>query len=131
MFSNWRRTNAKLARKSVTRLALARRKAFALARGNARLHKALIGFLTVTGTDAATLSNIADSKWLEEFEQEEITAARKNASEPAMQKTKVDCSFCGKNQVEVKKIIAGPRVYICNECIGVCNEVLREEPAEA
>ena len=37
------------------------------------------------------------------------------------------CSFCGKMQTEVKKIIAGPRVYICNECIELCNEIMQEE----
>ena len=42
-------------------------------------------------------------------------------------KGKLHCSFCGKAQVEVKKLIAGPGVYICNECIELCNEVIREE----
>jgi ATP-dependent Clp protease ATP-binding subunit ClpX len=37
------------------------------------------------------------------------------------------CSFCGKSQDEVKKLIAGPTVYICNECIDLCNEIVREE----
>ena len=37
------------------------------------------------------------------------------------------CSFCGKNQDEVKKIIAGPTVYICDECIELCNEIMEEE----
>jgi ATP-dependent Clp protease ATP-binding subunit ClpX len=37
------------------------------------------------------------------------------------------CSFCGKNQVEVKKLIAGPSVYICDECIQLCNEVIGDE----
>ncbi len=37
------------------------------------------------------------------------------------------CSFCGKNQDEVKKLIAGPSVYICDECIGLCNEIIAEE----
>ena len=37
------------------------------------------------------------------------------------------CSFCGKSQEEVKKLIAGPTVYICNECIDLCNEIVREE----
>jgi ATP-dependent Clp protease ATP-binding subunit ClpX len=37
------------------------------------------------------------------------------------------CSFCGKNQEEVKKLIAGPSVYICDECIGLCNEIIAEE----
>ncbi len=37
------------------------------------------------------------------------------------------CSFCGKSQNEVKKLIAGPTVFICNECIGLCADILREE----
>ncbi len=41
------------------------------------------------------------------------------------------CSFCGKNQNEVRKLIAGPSVYICNECIDLCNDIIKEEIAEA
>ncbi len=37
------------------------------------------------------------------------------------------CSFCGKNQQEVKKLIAGPAVYICDECIQLCSEIIEEE----
>ena len=37
------------------------------------------------------------------------------------------CSFCGKNQEEVKKLIAGPSVYICDECIELCNDIIGEE----
>jgi ATP-dependent Clp protease ATP-binding subunit ClpX len=37
------------------------------------------------------------------------------------------CSFCGKSQREVKKLIAGPSVYICDECIDLCNDIIREE----
>jgi ATP-dependent Clp protease ATP-binding subunit ClpX len=37
------------------------------------------------------------------------------------------CSFCGKSQNEVRKLIAGPAVYICDECIELCNEIIREE----
>jgi ATP-dependent Clp protease ATP-binding subunit ClpX len=37
------------------------------------------------------------------------------------------CSFCGKNQTEVKKLIAGPAVYICDECIQLCSEIIEEE----
>ncbi len=41
------------------------------------------------------------------------------------------CSFCGKSQHEVKKLIAGPSVFICDECIDLCNEIIRDElPAE-
>ena len=46
------------------------------------------------------------------------------------------CSFCGKSQKQVRKLIAGPGVYICDECIELCNEIIEEEllavdPAES
>jgi hypothetical protein len=41
------------------------------------------------------------------------------------------CSFCGKPQKDVRKLIAGPRVYICDECIGLCNDIIGEEAAHA
>ncbi|WP_295656287.1 ATP-dependent Clp protease ATP-binding subunit ClpX [uncultured Nocardioides sp.] len=40
------------------------------------------------------------------------------------------CNFCGKSQKQVKKLIAGPNVYICDECIELCNEIIEEELAE-
>jgi Pyruvate/2-oxoacid:ferredoxin oxidoreductase delta subunit len=39
----------------------------------------------------------------------------------------VTCSFCGKNQQEVRKVIAGPSVHICNECVNLCDEILVKE----
>ena len=44
-----------------------------------------------------------------------------------MRRGKLYCSFCGKSQDQVRKLIAGPRVYICDECIQLCNEILEEE----
>jgi len=44
---------------------------------------------------------------------------------------KLFCSFCGKNQSEVKKLIAGPSVYICDECVSLCNDIIKEDLAEA
>lgn len=54
--------------------------------------------------------------------------ARRNAPK----EKKLCCSFCGKSQDEVRKIIAGPSVYICDECVELCNEILAEgyEPQE-
>jgi ATP-dependent Clp protease ATP-binding subunit ClpX len=43
------------------------------------------------------------------------------------QGSNLTCSFCGKSQKEVKKLIAGPTVYICDECIGLCNDIIAEE----
>ena len=40
------------------------------------------------------------------------------------------CSFCGKNQHEVKKLIAGPSVFVCDECIELCNDIIKEESKE-
>ena len=40
------------------------------------------------------------------------------------------CSFCGKNQHEVKKLIAGPSVFICDECVDLCNDIIKEESKE-
>ncbi len=40
------------------------------------------------------------------------------------------CSFCGKNQQEVRKLIAGPSVFICNECVELCNDIIREQLQE-
>ena len=42
----------------------------------------------------------------------------------------VKCSFCGKSQKQVKKLIAGPGVYICDECIELCNDIIAEELAD-
>ena len=42
-------------------------------------------------------------------------------------KGQLKCSFCGKSQEQVRKLIAGPGVYICDECIELCNEIIEEE----
>jgi ClpX C4-type zinc finger len=39
--------------------------------------------------------------------------------------TQVRCSFCAKSSSEVEKVVAGPGVYICNECVGLCNDILQ------
>jgi len=41
------------------------------------------------------------------------------------------CSFCGKSQDEVKKLIAGPAVFICDECVDLCNDIIKEEIQDA
>ncbi|MDH3948823.1 MAG: ATP-dependent Clp protease ATP-binding subunit ClpX, partial [Gammaproteobacteria bacterium] len=40
------------------------------------------------------------------------------------------CSFCGKSQHEVRKLIAGPSVFVCDECVELCNDIIREEVQE-
>ena len=42
-------------------------------------------------------------------------------------KTPLICSFCDRNQEEVRKLIAGPQVYICDECIDLCNDIIAED----
>jgi ATP-dependent Clp protease ATP-binding subunit ClpX len=37
------------------------------------------------------------------------------------------CSFCGKSQHEVRKLIAGPSVYVCDECVELCNDIIKDE----
>jgi ATP-dependent Clp protease ATP-binding subunit ClpX len=44
-----------------------------------------------------------------------------------MTNTSLRCSFCGKTQNEVRKLVAGPSVYICDECLGICVEILRDD----
>jgi len=41
------------------------------------------------------------------------------------------CSFCGKSQHEVRKLIAGPSVFVCDECVDLCNDIIREEIQES
>ena len=52
---------------------------------------------------------------------ERVTGAGRGGKEA------LHCSFCRKNQHEVLKLIAGPKVYICNECVSLCNEIIRDE----
>jgi ATP-dependent protease Clp ATPase subunit len=42
----------------------------------------------------------------------------------------LNCSFCGKNQHQVVKLIAGPGVYICDQCIDLCNQIIQQEADE-
>ncbi len=53
-------------------------------------------------------------------------------ADPATPKHTMYCSFCGKSQHEVAKLIAGPAVFICNDCVGLCDKILAaESEAEA
>ena len=44
-----------------------------------------------------------------------------------MARESIRCSFCGKRQEQVNRIIAGPNVYICNECVSLCNGIIQDE----
>ena len=48
---------------------------------------------------------------------------------PEAEATEARCSFCGKSQEEVKKLIAGPGVFICDECVQLCQAIIDREPA--
>ena len=52
---------------------------------------------------------------------------RERVARPTDSNEQLLCSFCGKSQRQVKKLIAGPGVYICDECIDLCNEIIDEE----
>ncbi len=51
-------------------------------------------------------------------------APAKSSSDPRV----LFCSFCGKSQHDVKKLIAGPGVFICNECVALCDKIIAESP---
>jgi hypothetical protein len=51
----------------------------------------------------------------------------KPEADPATPKPTMYCSFCGKSQHEVKKLIAGPAVFICNDCVGLCDKIIGAE----
>jgi ATP-dependent Clp protease ATP-binding subunit ClpX len=51
-------------------------------------------------------------------------------TESASPTIQLRCSFCAKSSSDVEKVIAGPGVYICNECVGLCNDMLRSERRE-
>lgn len=53
-----------------------------------------------------------------------------NETSTTRKKSNLRCNFCGKNQDEVKRLIAGPNVYICDECIGLCSDILDDEDTE-
>ncbi len=55
----------------------------------------------------------------------------RTAKTPAEQAPKLQCSFCKKTQDEVRKLIAGPTVYICDECVQVCVDILAHERVKA
>ena len=47
------------------------------------------------------------------------------------ERKKLKCSFCNKSQEQVRKLIAGPNVYICDECIEICSEIIQDEIGRA
>ena len=49
----------------------------------------------------------------------------------ARKPTDIRCSFCGKSKDQARRLVAGPGVFICDECVALCNEVLNDEPPAA
>jgi hypothetical protein len=58
---------------------------------------------------------------------DDMTNSRTSAASTTRPETTLCCSFCNKNSKAVAKLIAGPGVYICNECVDLCNHILAEE----
>ncbi|WP_182886319.1 ClpX C4-type zinc finger protein [Microbispora sp. H10885] len=50
---------------------------------------------------------------------------------PSMSEQDIRCSFCSKSKTEVNKMVAGPGVYICDECVGLCGEIIAAESAKS
>jgi len=91
------------------------------------LAKKIVEFLTrqpaARGTEELT-------RILEETSEEVRLAALQKAAaqaQPQFPHNVLHCSFCGKTQHKVKKLIAGPSVYICNECIDICTEIIADD----
>jgi len=51
----------------------------------------------------------------------------KGRPEGEVKHSELHCSFCGKNQREIRKLIAGPAVFICDECVRICEQIIKEE----
>jgi len=51
-----------------------------------------------------------------------------NAGKPKIDTSTLFCSFCGKSQHDVKKLIAGPAVFVCDECVALCTKIIAETP---
>ncbi len=64
-------------------------------------------------------------------ETEKEESSPESSKSEATQSKMIYCSFCGKNKNEVFKMIAGPSVFICNECIALCQDILYEEIANS
>ena len=90
----------------------------ALRRGNAALDAA------VDSWDPSATPSLADHAI--PLIEEAVAEARAKSAPTKRWK----CSFCGKSQTQVKKLIAGPDAYICDECIDLCNDIIKEELAE-
>jgi hypothetical protein len=85
--------------------------------------------LLITGSVPIALAVMRDLGIAAEAEEiaDPPTAATAAKHPSTPEKEFLRCSFCNKNQNEVKKLIAGPTVFICDECIEVCNDIIRDD----
>ena len=74
------------------------------------------------------LADLEEDKVLSDFEKGPSPVSKtEGTSKVPKKRAEVRCSFCGKLREDVSKIIAGPNVNICNECIEICNEILADD----
>lgn len=85
-----------------------------MGRGDGRLNRLKLGLERITGMTPVHIGIARPGADLEKAKE-------------LREKGLLNCSFCGKSQKKVAKLIAGPGVYICNECINLCNEIIEEE----
>jgi ClpX C4-type zinc finger len=98
-------------------------------------HVLVIGFKELPPVAYAVIAALGgevlnDRTYVRVVEEEEQTGTEGGAVErvpPSSRARLLLCSFCGKAEYQVKKLVAGPGVYICNECVAVANEIIAEE----
>ncbi len=74
------------------------------------------------------LAAVEDDKLISRLEQEQSSEGSIEAQVTgSARQQEIGCSFCGKKQEQVVKLIAGPSVYICNECVDICNAIMEDE----
>src|SRR5688500_16387361 len=84
------------------------------------------GIFAIAGSGNRGLGGLIAGRLVREPKDDEMTKLSGGDS-----KSTLYCSFCGKSQHEVRKLIAGPTVFICDECVELCNDIIREETKSA
>ena len=73
------------------------------------------------------LGELEEEKPLSKVENATSVKGGTNIPAPPVEPKEASCSFCGKEQKEVVKLLAGPNVYICNECVEICDAILEDD----
>ncbi len=73
------------------------------------------------------LAELEEEKALSKVESATSVEGSTNVPAPPVEPKEANCSFCGKKQKEVVKLMAGPNVYICNECVEICDAILEDD----